>query len=221
MSPLCASLRFCSNTPIDESGSVSAKNERLVLISVILGSKTAEVYDFSLIIFACMHNMIQHVWYLIPVNDCNTQNCKPLHLFAWGKSSQGSWEPRCCIRYLSLWSSHQMFLVFHFLFSLHIDHQNYTVVAVNQLTVNQLLLTKFILKWTGSLRLHYFHGQVLSTPVFYYNYTANTGPSARYICDKEALAKLEKISCTRIKDGCIVFSVNCKINLLWIKVGLL
>lgn len=77
VSPLCASLRFCSNTPIDESGSVSAKNERLVLISVILGSKTAEVYDFSLIIFACMHNMIQHVWYLIPVNDCNTQNCKP------------------------------------------------------------------------------------------------------------------------------------------------
>lgn len=46
-----------------------------------------------------------------------------------------------------------MFLVFHFLFSLHIDHQNYTVVAVNQLTVNQVLLTKFILKWTGSLRL--------------------------------------------------------------------
>lgn len=84
--------------------------------------------------YICLHNMIQHVWYLIPVNDCNTQNCKP-HLFAWGKSSQGSWEPRCCIRYLSLWSSHQMFLVFHFLYSLHIDHQNYTVVAVNHLTV--------------------------------------------------------------------------------------
>lgn len=77
VSPLCASLRFCSNTPIDESGSISAKNERLVLISVILGSKTAEVYDFSLIIFACTIYMIQHVWYLIPVNDCNTQNCKP------------------------------------------------------------------------------------------------------------------------------------------------
>lgn len=27
--------------------------------------------------YICLHNMIQHVWYLIPVNDCNTQNCKP------------------------------------------------------------------------------------------------------------------------------------------------
>lgn len=27
--------------------------------------------------YICLHNMIQHVWYLIPVNDYNTQNCKP------------------------------------------------------------------------------------------------------------------------------------------------
>lgn len=133
VSPLCASLRFCSNTPIDESGSISAKNERLVLISVILGSKTAEVYDFSLIIFACtIWFSMCGIWYLWMIAIHKTAN---QHFFAWGKSSQGSWEPRCCIRYLSLWTSHQMFLVFHFLFSLHIDHQNYTVVAVNHLTV--------------------------------------------------------------------------------------
>lgn len=27
--------------------------------------------------YTCLHNMIQHLWYLIPVNDCNTQNCEP------------------------------------------------------------------------------------------------------------------------------------------------
>lgn len=89
-----------------------------------LSSETAECL-FNLILFnhllAKWLSAGVGIWYLWMISIHNTAN---RYVFAWGKSSQGLWEPRCCRYQLSKWTSHQIFLIFSFLDSLLIDHEN-------------------------------------------------------------------------------------------------
>lgn len=77
--------------------------------------KTAECL-FNLILFnhllAKWFSAGVCIWYLWMISIHNTAN---RYVFAWGKLSQGLWEPRCCRYQLSKWTSHQIFLLFHFL----------------------------------------------------------------------------------------------------------